>query len=746
MPRIRIDQQNLVGPTGNFTQSDPSAGVNAARETQQLGRQIQAIGFDTMERIGRAEDSQKATEAQRASLNDYDSWSAEDEAKNGIEGKSDRANKWWDERMQKDEGSFGNRRAFNLYRDKINPTITKSLYDVQVTERSKRLENIEQGRLEEVDNYATRQISIPDPDQVSIDLASYDKTLESHAAAGSIYKDNIPKEQKAAKNKIVSNMYEGYLQGDEGSVNVGKQLLNGSDERSKSFRDSLTSDQFKSLHSRFQSRTKELNQTNLAEQRRSLADIVAELKMGGDPDIASGEKMMGYIANNPESRKEETARMANEWRAAKTLGSAMKRIKMASPEEMSKVRSEFVADVRGKDKTFGAATEFEMQRVFDSQLGMVLTQRNADPFSYVLSNDTELQRLNAVGDNRGALDRAVTLQKQIGIAPNLIRVSSTSETDTFATQIKALDNPAQMETVVKAYQDKYGAYAGKFFKEAAGERNDLADFSVAGMMSDQSTRRSIIENVMIKDDINKAFKDNPSLSIWNKSIKEEVESQTQDMSSALVNGTNSKGSLQTANAIKAAVEAETRKLYAKGLSKDSPSNVVKKAYQTIMERNFQIEPVTNRSTIIIRKTNGVPSTNPDDIREFVATVSTAKGIEALEPWGVEEQHMKMTGLDKAKTKEALIDNLKRNHRWITNDTQDGLLMVWDGGDEPVSIVKLVDGKKVPIEIPFNQVQSQQIATERKIKANHEAALKADPNRVTGRQGFGNYRFGGDGGK
>lgn len=708
MPRIPVRRERQVGAAPRAAlENVQSAGRVQEAQANLLG-QVSRTASNISNQIATAENNDFAFRQSVERRGRIQQFITEDRANNGASGHEKRLQDFIaaDDRRVRSQAPRGS--AFTQFQRKSLNFTQSAQSDARNFERRVMVENAKTALSDGFEQMRKGYLVNPDFSQFDLDLDLMDEQIDQAVESGVYSPDQLNELRKQVRARGADALFDGLFQtatSENGNLQKGLALLEGKGEGS----DLVAAMDEKDLNQhlkKFRSAQSTRQMVSLSEARAQASDLVASMLAGDKVDQRSVDQVIAKVQANEQSKPEQVNRMLNDIRAASVVGEGISQIKVAPRSEWAEIKAGVVSQARGKDKLFGARSEQRMQVLFENSIKRVVESQKDDAFSYSLEVSAELRDLaEAAADGNSVATQALAekqlaFQREQGVPKEFRRITSKGQAGEMAQNLIAIQDPLLAAQQIDILQDQYGPHSIQLMSEMAKADKRIADMSLAMYFDDPQAKSNIIENARQKSTIDRQFRENfPN---DRTKIRDGVAKKMQEIRIAMTLGSRSPSRLQMAESFQEQVITEARKLRLRRGSSGSLNDVIEDAFDSLVGVTFSTV-TAGRSTVLIPKNLERKNVDAQTVESFVNVHSDVKGLKRIKarPPEVKASFFRNQGLTESEIREAWYENLKDNHRWITNDSQDGLLLVYEPPGESPQVAKNEDGEFV--EFSFEEI-------------------------------------------
>lgn len=345
--------------------------------------------------------------------------------------------------------------------------------------------------------------------------------------------------------------------------------------------------------------------------------------------------------------------------------------------------------LQGMDKDVAVrANRFEKLQMVEKAVDQVKRAQDKDPAGYLIQNDTQignLYRATKSGDPQDFDKYATTLmnkQKYLGFGSyNLLPKDEAASMAHTLASIQDADGTNQLLTQMEG---QYGKNLPKVMNEIAQHDKSLSELKLIPHVPSYQ-RLALIDGVKNAPAINEALKKDDTLKVNSKTASFELSKLMAPFNTALVGVRGDSAGVQTSNGLMKLAEAQANRDVLKGAD---PQEAARTAYNDVVGSNFNVV-AGGRSSVLVPRQLGSYQIGDKETKIFKTFMDHYSTPEGLRELNVRIPKAHDVGLDwetnqataaanhmapDSKAKNWLTDYSK-SVRWITNDTQTGLVLV-----------------------------------------------------------------------
>jgi hypothetical protein len=330
-------------------------------------------------------------------------------------------------------------------------------------------------------------------------------------------------------------------------------------------------------------------------------------------------------------------------------------------------------------------------------------KQDSDGAGVMVSSDKDSYMLYKAAQTGGAAEfknyatTVLNKQNHLGFAkPSLIPKDDAAA---IAQTMKAAPDADTMNMVIGNLEQKFGEYMPQVMEEIAAQDKSLADYKMISMVP-MHQRQPLLDGIKNDAGIVQQIKEDKTLSSRSKEAGEEITSLMGNFNKALMGGRNDSSSVNAVNSMQNLANIQARRAILRG---EDPEKAAKDAYNTVVAGNFSLVTGGKSTVLIPRQIQNGDSTyeiGPKQERLFKTFMHVYSSAEGFRELGVRipdaynkgqldwENETRIGGI--GNYPENPIRNyynaLSENSRWVTNDSQTGMLLVelrTDGSSVPV---------------------------------------------------------------
>lgn len=711
MPRIEGGgpiRPSISSRVDVFTPNVSQAGM-AERANAEIGQQVSQIGMQIADRTKRTEDSSYAFDSAVADHQKISAAAAEDLTKNGAAGHSERMKalvaKTYDDRISNAPSS----KAAELYHQKTANIFADSELTSQKNETLGIAQKSREGLKNQADVASRALLRTPDPKVFYESRDLFNSRVDEAVAGGSIGVDDAERIKKEGAQFAAKSLFDGYLGKGDAGLDQGMQAL-----KDKTLTENLSVDDLDRFQKSFKSATDVRDAQQFGEAKLFMQDAIADVAAGNQVDPKQVSAALGTLSRGKKANPLEVARIQNEFRVASAVSSATSDLKNYPIYEWGNKAQDALAEIRGKDKTWGAKEELQYMSMYRNHVNKMLEQTKKDAFGFSVSASPDFQRMEAAAGNDPTLNRqlqekSLAWQEQMGIPPEDRKIARPDQVLQWSTALQQTKNAEQTDMVVKQIQTMYGPRTPMVLAQMSKENKEFKGFEVAGYL-DGGARRDVADSILNKAEYKKTFDDN--FSDQASTLKSELASQTAEYTQALVEGNSDRSKIERANEFREAIELNAKRLMARGAT-DNAKDAVRMSSEMVFSKFDTVS--AGRTKALISKDAYGPSSK-DDVTAWIDWNTTKNGLKNLDIALPPEHLAKFTAAygnspeTTKRAKENLAGTLQDQSRWVTNQSQDGVYLVQDNGIDPPKPLFNTSGKLV--EYKYRDMKEHDVKTQK----------------------------------
>ena len=328
---------------------------------------------------------------------------------------------------------------------------------------------------------------------------------------------------------------------------------------------------------------------------------------------------------------------------------------------------------------------------FDASLKNLEAQQNKDAATFTIRNNQTLGLLykGMQDGNPDAVKKYMTEAKNyqdfLGIPEAKQRYLPIPDAQTQANMLSVADSD-QVASKMTAMQEQYGQDFAKVFNEVSKEDKKLSPLMAAAYVENRTSKKDIIENVKMADEIKTRFKES-DLKDLGKEVDDEVTDIVDEFEQTVVAVNDDGSAIGFSNAIKEQIALDAKRELINNPNQKA-SDVVEKSYQKIVSETYQIANTSRYKAMIPRNIDGnrLDVAAVENYMDVILDESSVQNMSLTVPSAYTMTH----GVE-ARTR--FNQDVSDRGIWLSNDAQDGAILVMPGRDGYVPL-KDASGKQI----------------------------------------------------
>lgn len=305
------------------------------------------------------------------------------------------------------------------------------------------------------------------------------------------------------------------------------------------------------------------------------------------------------------------------------------------------------------------------------------------------------------------IDVMMDFQKSMGISKP--KPLANREVLQVVSRLKAGQNSEDITRSLNTLEAEYSTNTREVLMQAAEFEEGLYEYA-AVIDKDPHGRESLVDTIRNRKEIDDAFKSDETLSGMNDTIKVKVQEKMADFNRSVVTSVDGANNLGVSNATRRLIETESKKLMTtNGLEAEE---AVERATNNVINSTYHIAKSGGSSLLVPRQELGV-GRDPTIVDAYIKTYSRPEKLKQLNiriPKQFTGERTQqggefLGGLAKPASSDArenrFLNDLANNHKWVTNNSKSGAMLLYKDTDGNFKNVYKKDGE--PVEVSYQDM-------------------------------------------
>lgn len=444
-------------------------------------------------------------------------------------------------------------------------------------------------------------------------------------------------------------------------------------------------------------------QSTIRQRRREQSAARAQLKDRIDDHLASIQTTgQGISGINDQAQQllgpEELQEFVGRQERARRVHGAVEVMRQGTPGEINETLAQF----RPEPGTEGYAERLETFRQMRDRAQGILDQRSEDAAAYARSLPDVEQKYQQAARNQATLEEAISYnletQRELGIPRGQRRAVAKEEAQSLVREIEAAPTD-QRGAIISRLQDDYGRHWDRVFGDLVDAGMDPQNQVLASTVGQPALAQRVAQVIETGSQELKKGIDNADV----RAIEDGVDQEMADFREVFEAGDYTGGATTQMNALTRTVKDVALAMYRQGEA-DTASAATKAAQQLVTSKFHILNGDDIRAHV--PKQIGGQRVDTGKLSDVAEMRQSREMIESFDPQPIGSGFETPDGLNRERT----IRTAVNSGYWVTNETNDGLVLMVpfrDGGALPLTNA---DGERYEIDLRKLPQSEEQPAT------------------------------------